>query len=586
MPENNHCFICGGDGAFHVPEGWSLRESLCSRCGAARRNRDLAKTILELFVGLEATSLADSLDRLKDLSIFEAQAEGPIHLFLKELPGYVCSEYLEDAPLGAIDGRGIRSEDLERLSFADRSFDLAITQDVLEHVRRPYKAFSEIRRVLKPGGYHVFTVPLHEGRQTTRRTVPLGGRDIDILPTVFHGDPLRREGSLVYTDFGDDIIALTESLGFATSIAGVERFYPACSLPWIADDEAHRIYEEFKKRGDLLKILKYNSIVFASRREEAPRKPGLPWTGERFLPWLDESMIHYEHLHRYAFARTFAAGKDVLDVACGEGYGSAMLAETASSVLGLDIDGEAVIHASASYIQDNLAFIEGAMTAAPIREERLFDVIVCFEALEHIDDHEAFMKEAARLLKPEGVLIVSTPNKKVYSDGPSYSNPYHLRELYLEEFKELLSRYFSQAHFFGQAIETASRIWPLVPSDLPERRESLLRVDGAFRLAGEREQRDKYYIAVASNAPEFSAECLAPSILLDLSERIIGRMDRTINSLSEELAEKNRLLKAQAEECGGLKERIAQIEGLMKSIESRRPRSFREFLKEMIGWQP
>src|SRR5262245_17277167 len=156
-----------------------------------------------------------------------------------------------------------------------------------------------------------------------------------------------------------------------------------------------------------------NCLRDSLTRYSKPDKRGSPmleWTGERFLPWLAESAIAYEHLHRYAYAASLVAGKRVLDLASGEGYGSKMLAESASLVIGVDIDENCVRHATARYGSGTLHFVSGSITAIPIHGDP-FDVIVCFEAIEHIEDQERLLAEVQRLLRPDGIFIVSTPNK-------------------------------------------------------------------------------------------------------------------------------------------------------------------------------
>src|SRR5262249_7600506 len=153
-------------------------------------------------------------------------------------------------------------------------------------------------------------------------------------------------------------------------------------------------------------------------RRNARRMTGsaadLPEDGERYLPWMTDPTISYEHLHRYWFARALARGRRVLDLGSGEGYGSALLAEVAASVTGLDLDPRAVAHARSRYARPNLEFCEGSMTAVPL--EGPFGVVVCFEAIEHIAEHDALLSEVKRLLEPGGLFIVSTPDKKVYTD--------------------------------------------------------------------------------------------------------------------------------------------------------------------------
>jgi len=152
----------------------------------------------------------------------------------------------------------------------------------------------------------------------------------------------------------------------------------------------------------------------------------LEWTGERYVPWFEGAEIGYEHLHRYAFATQFVRNKSVLDLACGEGYGSNLLARTAKHVVGIDLDEQTVKHAKNKYIRSNLEFRIGSITEIPINGQHVFDVIVCFEALEHVDDHEKLLSEAKRLLAPGGLFFVSTPNKTLYTDEPHFNNPYHV----------------------------------------------------------------------------------------------------------------------------------------------------------------
>jgi len=144
----------------------------------------------------------------------------------------------------------------------------------------------------------------------------------------------------------------------------------------------------------------------------------LDWTGERYLPFLGPEQIgaeiHYEHLHRYAFASQLVKGKKVLDLASGEGYGSYLLSKEARDVIGIDIDRGALKHSHETYDADNLQFVQGTILDAPLKEG--FDIVICFEALEHIDDPEKLISEVKRLLRKDGLFIVSTPNKKTYSD--------------------------------------------------------------------------------------------------------------------------------------------------------------------------
>ena len=182
----------------------------------------------------------------------------------------------------------------------------------------------------------------------------------------------------------------------------------------------------------------------------------LPFTGERYVPEIHGN-IELEHLHRYLFAGQAVAGKTVLDIASGEGYGSAILAQTAHKVTGVDISPEAVQHACKKYMAENLIFAVGSCSAIPLKNNSI-DVVVSFETIEHHDDHQGMMIEIKRVLIPGGVLIISSPDKLEYSDKPAYKNQFHVKELYRDEFKTLLSANFKHHVIYGQRVVYGSAI--------------------------------------------------------------------------------------------------------------------------------
>jgi len=184
--------------------------------------------------------------------------------------------------------------------------------------------------------------------------------------------------------------------------------------------------------------------------------------GERYLPEVPGE-LRLEHLHRYAFATRLCAGHDVLDIASGEGYGAAMLAGCARSVLGVDVSIDAVEHARNAYPPErypNLSFKQGSVLAIPA-SDRSFSRIVSFETLEHLAEHEGMLAELRRVLADDGVLIISTPDKRHYSDERDYVNEFHIRELYAEEFDSLLKHHFDAIAYFGQRFVVASALLPM-----------------------------------------------------------------------------------------------------------------------------
>jgi ubiquinone/menaquinone biosynthesis C-methylase UbiE len=185
----------------------------------------------------------------------------------------------------------------------------------------------------------------------------------------------------------------------------------------------------------------------------------LEFTGERYLPGV-AGEIWMEHWHRYHFAAPLVAGKRVLDVASGEGYGSALLARTAARVTGADISAEAVGHARAAYAGvANLDFVAAPCTQLPLADASV-DVVVSFETLEHIAEHDAFLAEVARVLAPGGLLLMSSPNKLEYSDKRGFANAFHVKELYREELARLLAGRFAHVAWYGQRNSFYSLIWP------------------------------------------------------------------------------------------------------------------------------
>jgi hypothetical protein len=185
----------------------------------------------------------------------------------------------------------------------------------------------------------------------------------------------------------------------------------------------------------------------------------MPFTGERYVPEV-RGQIYYEHVHRYALAFEIGRGLDVLDIASGEGYGAAYLALAARSVVGVDVDAESIRHAAARYTAMNLSFLTGSCTRIPLGSQSI-DLVVSFETIEHIEEHEQFLAEIVRVLRPNGQLLISSPNKLVYSDDAHYHNPYHARELYFDEFRDLLQRSFARCRVYGQRIIATSAIHPL-----------------------------------------------------------------------------------------------------------------------------
>jgi len=192
----------------------------------------------------------------------------------------------------------------------------------------------------------------------------------------------------------------------------------------------------------------------------------LPFTGERFTPEVGGA-IWYEHWHRYAAMLPLVGGHRVLDAACGEGYGSWLLARSASEVIGVDIDGAAIGHAAQRYAgKTNLCYVRASCTELPIADACI-DLIVSFETIEHLDGQGTMLAEFRRVLSPDGVLVISSPNKAIYSDETGYANEFHVRELTREELAAALGATFPQQAWYGQRVMSHSLLWSEEPPSSP-----------------------------------------------------------------------------------------------------------------------
>lgn len=216
------------------------------------------------------------------------------------------------------------------------------------------------------------------------------------------------------------------------------------------------------------------------------------WTGERLETHIQNTNT-IEHLHRYALAIYLAKSKIVLDIASGEGYGSNLLSNVAEKVIGVDISSEAITIATKKYKKDNLEFKVGSTSAIPL-DNNSVDLIVSFETIEHHDEHLEMLKEIKRVLKPDGILIISSPDKKEYSDKTGYCNKFHIKELYQDDFKKLITDHFIHYSFLNQRFLFGSVIQP------QENSKFLNFYDGSYNEITETTFEPFYNLAIASDA--------------------------------------------------------------------------------------
>lgn len=182
-----------------------------------------------------------------------------------------------------------------------------------------------------------------------------------------------------------------------------------------------------------------------------PGHMDLEFTGERLVPDKVSANddIFIEHLTRYIFSRDYVRNKIVLDAGCGCGYGLNLLAPMISEGVGVDISKGAIAYSQSNFNSPNVKY--SVMDCCQLTfPDQYFNAVVSFEFIEHIEDHDTFLRGITRVLDQDGIFIVSTPNKNKYIMAGK--NPFHLNELYLEEFKMSLERYFKKVNIVGQRL--------------------------------------------------------------------------------------------------------------------------------------
>ena len=244
----------------------------------------------------------------------------------------------------------------------------------------------------------------------------------------------------------------------------------------------------------------------------------LEFTGERFTPECVRE-IAYEHWHRYAWASSLVQDKVVLDAACGEGYGSALLAQGARSVLGIDCDAATIEHAQQRYTQPNLRFACADVLDMPV-EPASVDVVVSFETLEHLSNHDGLLQAFRRVLKADGLLLLSSPDRQQYSEALDHQNPFHAKELDRPELEALLSRHFPAWQLMGQKLGFTSMLWPLSGSAEGPTQCLQQRADGTLQEQPVPSAAAKYFIAVAAASTEALPALPALSLFDDQAESI------------------------------------------------------------------
>lgn len=243
LRSKGHCSTCDCDVEFVSSHSWLRDHFICSKCGSIPRERALMHVIETYFPKWREVIIHESSPGPRGASIRLA----------KECAHYIPSQYIHDQSPGSLVGN-TRCENLETLTFADESVDLHVTQDVIEHVFQPDKVFKEIARTLKPGGMHIFTVPLvNKFNASKRRAKKHKSQIIHLMPEAYHGNPVGDGRSLVTIDWGFDIVQyIFYSCGLFTHLVYIDDLSRGIRAEFI---EVLVTIKPAKGRGDAMNML-------------------------------------------------------------------------------------------------------------------------------------------------------------------------------------------------------------------------------------------------------------------------------------------------------------------------------------------
>ena len=226
------CSVCGTFSLIYV-EGENLRETcICIKCRSKNRHGQIAYVASHIVGRAKKRCISSLKDftKLDDFVVYNTKSRGPIHEWLSKMKNYVCSEYFGYSYKSGDFVNNIMHQDLMDMSLNTESVDLVISSDVFEHIPDPYKAHEEVYRVLKRGGRHIFTVPFYQTEfiDEDRTITDSNGNTVFLKEPIYHGDPIRPEGALVYKIFSLEMLIKLRRIGFMPNLYHL--YKPLCGI--------------------------------------------------------------------------------------------------------------------------------------------------------------------------------------------------------------------------------------------------------------------------------------------------------------------------------------------------------------------
>lgn len=272
----------------------------------------------------------------------------------------------------------------------------------------------------------------------------------------------------------------------------------------------------------------------------------MEFTGERVVPGKTDPDLMNEHWARYQFAKPLVHGKLVVDAGCGVGYGSAFLAASARLVLALDISTEALGAAREEYSHPKMALINADCGRLPLPDASV-DVVASFEVIEHMDDWQTLISEAARVLAPQGQLLVSTPNRIYSQESRQEPNPYHVHEFEYSEFESELRKYFPYVLLF---LENHSEAVTFIP---PQGEGVRTRLEGRERDP----QSAHFFLAVCSKQPQHGPPAF---VFVPSGGNVLREREQHVKALQEQVRELEQHITTLEQHITTLQEQVRELE--------------------------
>ena len=532
------CTVCGADHVFPMPRNELLkayydREKWFEggEVGGYQNydqqtawSVDAIKPILEEFEGREG------------LSVLDVGCGYGTHLELAANLGWKCfgvevSDHARHVAQRRLEGRAYIVETIADL--IPHEFDLVLMLDVVEHLPSPYTLF-----------YNLFSIGAITPKTRIVISTPNAGSD-EARQNPAGWSYRHPPSHLVYYS-AESLRFLLEKLHFShIDVQGV-----------------HSLQLANRKENE---IAGYGGLVVTATGSDFTE-----FMRERYVPGTWSKIAEYEHFPRYELAKTMVAGKSVLDFGCGTGYGSALLSEVAANVMGLDIDQAAISWANATHHNPGLTFHRCSDLGSTL-PSGFFDAVTCFEMIEHVDyeTQQAVITSIARLLCEDGLLIISTPNPeitKLYG-----ANPYHLREMTLPQFHELLAVHFPHIHILEQRVRNSIAFDEVAVSrkiraQLIAQRESGVIPLAFIALCSKRPITDINSFVVFDEQADLIQDSLSHEKKLNsarfdayrLNEAVVAK-DAAVTRQAQEIARLNEVVTRQAQEIARLNQALLMI---------------------------